>query len=533
MNPALTQAPAYPTGFKQAIIVVTAISAAIMELIDTSIVNVALNQISGNLGATLEDIAWIITAYAIANVIIIPMTSFLISYFGRKSYFVGSIVVFTLASYLCGNSTSLWELVAFRFIQGIGGGGLLSTAQGILFDAFPPKNRALASAAFGMGIVVGPSLGPSLGGYLIDNYDWPLIFYINLPIGILATLFTILFVDKKPEEYNIDRSQIKIDYVGIVLLAIGIGALQFILERGENDDWFASPTIRAMSAAAGAGLTLFVGWELWTKTPVVDLRVLKNRTLTTSLVLTFVVGFGLYCSIFLFPVWVQRINGFTPTLTGLTLIPGSLIAVFIFPPMGILLQRGVSPRIFIALGFGVYVLFNYFMALQNGVSSSWDFFLPLLMRGIGLPLLNLPLINQSVADLEPRQLSSGIALTNMVRQLGGAFGIALANTYVTIQTAVHRNDLIEHLAPENPLYLERITQVTNGLIARGFDVLKAQEQALRSLDFTITQQASLLSYIDAFELIGLFFILAFPLVFLLKSRKLSAEESAAIAEHAH
>jgi DHA2 family multidrug resistance protein len=218
----------YPTGIKRAMIVFTTISAAIMELIDTSIVNVALSQISGNLGATIEDTSWVVTAYAIANVIIIPMTGFLQRFFGRKNYYLTSIVIFTIASYMCGNANNLWVLVGWRFIQGVGGGALLSTSQGILFDAFEPKKRAMASGIFGMGIVLGPTIGPTLGGLIVDNYSWPLIFDINIPFGILAALLTITFIDRKEDELNINRSAIKIDYFGIAMLVLGVGSLQYV-----------------------------------------------------------------------------------------------------------------------------------------------------------------------------------------------------------------------------------------------------------------------------------------------------------------
>ena len=282
-------------GFARAIIVITTVSAAIMELIDTSIVNVALNDISGSLGVSIEDVSWVITAYAIANVIIIPLTGFLAEYFGRKNYYIASMIIFTAASYLCGQSDSLLELILWRFVQGIGGGALLSTSQAILFDAFEPKDRPMAAGLFGMGIVLGPTLGPTLGGWIIEHNSWPLIFMINIPIGIIATFLSFTFIEKKEGEGK-GKDEIKIDYTGIMLLMAGIGCLQYVLERGESEDWFNSETIRYCSVIAVVGLISFIIYELNINQPAVNLRVLKNRNLAFTTIFTFVAGFGLFTS---------------------------------------------------------------------------------------------------------------------------------------------------------------------------------------------------------------------------------------------
>lgn len=259
-----------PKGIARAIIVLTTVTAAVMELIDTSIVNVALSEMSGSLGVNIEDISWVITSYAIANVIIIPLTGFLAEYFGRKNYYIVSMIIFTIASYMCGQSETLFSLIIWRFIQGIGGGALLSTSQSILFDAFEPKDRPIAAGLFGMGLVLGPTLGPTLGGYIIDHSSWPLIFMINIPIGIAATLLTFYFVDKKPEEGK-NKTNIKIDYTGILLLMAGIGCSQFVLERGQSEDWLNSEAIRICSVIAVVGLISFIIYELNIKQPAVNL----------------------------------------------------------------------------------------------------------------------------------------------------------------------------------------------------------------------------------------------------------------------
>lgn len=521
------------TPAQRTIIVITTVAAAIMELIDTSIINVALSEISGNLGATIEDTSWIITAYAIANVIIIPLTGFLARYFGRKNYYITSIIIFTIASFMCGQASSLWELVLWRFIQGIGGGALLSTSQGILFDSFPPEKKAVASGLFGMGIVLGPAIGPTLGGYIVDNYSWPLIFYINIPFGILATALSYRFIFKRPEEVNIDKKSIYIDYFGIICLAIGIGSLQYVLEKGQADDWFEDGMIRLLSATAVLGILLFIWRQFKTAVPLIDLRVMKSKNLLASNILTFVTGFGLFGSVFIFPVMVQRVLGFTPTEAGLGIVPGALVALPLMPIIGKRMGAGTSPIIFVVLGFIFFIL--------HGITSSWAtpevsrgwFIIPQIFRGAGTAFLIVPLINQAAVGLKPQQMSSGIGLTNMLRQLGGSFGIAVMNTYVSTKFAEHKNDLITNITSNDPEYLSRATQLTNGLMARGINHDAAEKAALSFIDGSISKQSFFMAYLDGFMLISIFFVCAIPFVFMLSTKKIDAATQAKIAEESH
>lgn len=517
-QPLAAQAPALPTGLLRVIIVVTAITAAVMELIDVTIVNVALNEIAGALGATIEDVAWVVTSYAIANVIIIPMTGFLAEYFGRKKYYLASIVLFTAASYFCASSTSLWQLVLWRFIQGIGGGALLSTSQGIIFDAFPPAKRGVASGIFGMGIILGPTLGPFLGGVIVENYHWSYIFYVNVPVGIVATILTFLYIAKKPGE-GTRKDQIKIDYLGIFLLAVGVGSLQYVLEKGQSDDWFESKTILTFTIAAVVGMIGFVWRQLTTDHPVVNLRVLSKGTLGVTTIFSFVAGLGLFTSVFVYPVLVQRINGFTPTMTGLSLLWPTLVGIPLFPLIGRRLSTGASPLPFIIIGMCTFVVFGFYSGTLNGQANQWDFFWPQMMRVFGVTMLQLPLINQAVAGLPPQDFPSAIALNNMIRQLGGAFGIALANTFVTRSYAQHRGDLISNLDPVNPLLTERLTMMGG-----------ASQRAYKLLDLTVDKQAYLLAYLDTFRLVGIFFLLILPLVYFLRTKKKSAAEIALAAK---
>lgn len=509
----------------RAMIVLTTISAAIMELLDTTIVNVALNQMAGSLGATIEDVAWVITSYAIANVIVIPMTGFLGEYFGRKNYYLASMILFGISSYLCGTSTGLWELVFWRFMQGVGGGALLSTSQSILFDAFPGKQRGMASGLFGMGIVLGPTLGPTVGGFIVDNYTWSEIFYVNVPICIIATILTIVFIDRKEGEGS-HKDKIPIDYFGIILLIVGIGALQYVLERGESQDWFQSRQIVLLTLTAATGIIGFIVWELHTSHPVVNLRVFGNRSFAFSSLFVMVAGFGLFTSVFVYPVMVQRINGFTPYETGLSLLYPTLVGVFMFPIIGRRMSAGASPIPYIIIGILVFSAFGFATGTATPDMGRWDFFWLQFLRTFGTAMLQLPLISLSVAGLQPQQYPSGIALTNMLRQLGGAFGIALANNYVVQRYAQHRSDLVSNMTDVNPLFVERVATIKANMMRVSGDALLSTQQAYRQLELALDKQSYYLAYLDTFRLVSLFFLAILPLVWLLKTKKKSAEEIA-------
>ncbi len=520
-------------GFARFIIVITTVSAAIMELVDTSIVNVALSQMSGSLGVTIEDISWVITSYAIANVIIIPMTGFLAEYFGRKNYYVFSMILFTVASWLCGTSTGLWELVFWRFVQGIGGGALLSTSQSILFDAFEPKDRPMASGLFGMGIILGPTLGPTIGGWILDSAEWPLIFTVNIPIGIIATILAFLFVERREGEGE-KKKAMTIDYTGIALLAVGVGSLQYVLERGEAEDWFASNNVRVLAVTATVGLIGFIWREITIPHPVVNLRVMGNRTLALTTVFTFVVGLGLFTSVFVYPILVQRVMGWTPLETGLSLLPATAVGVLMMPIIGRRMSTGASPVPFVITGFILFIIFGWWSAGTNAQAGKWDFFFPLALRAVGISMVQLPLINQAVAGLKPKDYPSGIALNNMIRQLGGAFGIALSNNYIARQFAQHKTDLIANTVPGNLAFDERLNAMVQGIISRsGATLTDATAMAYKQLNFVVEKQAYLLTYLDTFRLISVFFIIVFPLIFFIKVKKKeapTAEAKAAISE---
>lgn len=499
-----------------------------MELIDTSIVNVALSHMSGNLGATLEDTSWVITSYAIANVVIIPITSFLTAKLGRRNYYIGSVILFTVCSFFCGNATNIWELVFFRFLQGIGGGSLLSVSQAVMFEQFPREKQGIASAMFGVGVFIGPTIGPTLGGWITEYYSWPWIFYVNIPLGI-AVAISCYWLLQEPKERMVIS---KIDWTGIALLIVGVSTLQTVLERGETEDWFATGYITAFTIIAIIALTAFVMWELRVQAPVVNLRVFKSRALAVAAVLTFVTGMGLFTSVFLTPVFAQRLLNFTPTETGLLLLPGAVIAIFALILSGRLLQKGVPPIAIITTGYLLFIFFSWKMYQINLDVTATQLSIYLVLRALGIALLTVPLTMLAVSSLEPRDMPQGAALNNMMRQLGGSFGISIVNTYVSRRMASHRMDLITHLTPDNPLTTQRLAAYTHRFEQAGATGTLARQKAIAFLDQVVSKQSAALSYLDAYLLIGIIFILALPLLLLVIGQR-SAKKNATpiLADH--
>ncbi len=510
------------TGFTKWIIVITVVLCTLLELIDTSIVNVALTQMMGNLSATQQEVSWVVASYAIANVIVIPMTGFLAEQFGRRNYFFVSVVIFTLASIACGQSTNLWELVGFRFVQGIGGGALMATSQAILIDTFPPKQLPLGQALFGMGVIIGPTIGPTLGGYIVDNYDWPWIFYVNVPVGILAGIFTLLFI-RDPERIKnaIPRPLREIDWAGIGLLIMGVGSLQLVLEQGETEDWFDSSYILLFTALSIIGIVGFIWRELTAAKPIVDLRVLgKSRNLAVGAFLSFVLGFGLFASVFVFPIFTQRILGFTAAQTGLILLPGALASGFMMPLIGKALQNGVPQKFLLPVGFAIFFVFTIWMSQRiSPTAGESDFFWPLIVRGVGLGLIFLPITTMSLAGLQGKDAGQAAGLTGMIRQLGGSFGVAIVGTYLERNLAANRVAQLPNISLYNTQTAERLHAFTQNFIARGFPTNQAQQQAYAALEGVLMKQVSLITYSQIFTALGIFFIACLPLILLVKRGK--------------
>jgi DHA2 family multidrug resistance protein len=505
-------------GFRRVIITLTAVLCALLEIVDTTIVNVALTDMRGSLGATLTDVAWVITAYAIANVIVIPMTSWLSQQFGRKNYFAASIILFTVSSFLCGNASTIWELVAFRFIQGLGGGALLVTAQTIITESYPIAKRGMAQAIYGMGVIVGPTLGPPLGGYLVDNFSWPYIFYINIPLGIIATFLTITFV--KSPKYGEKLKANQVDWWGIVFLAAFIGSLQFVLEHGQQDDWFNDNLIVFLSVVTVFGFLAFLWRELTYKYPIVNLSVFKDGNLRIGTVMTFILGFGLYGSTLIIPIYTQSILGWTATDAGLLLIPGSITTAFMMPIIGKLIQRGVPQGYMVGVGFFVFFLFTFWMRnIITTDTGAEHMYWPLILRGIGLGLLFVPITTLSLSTLKGKNIGEGAAFTGMMRQLGGSFGIALITTFITRFSQEHRVNLISHLDVTKVELQNRIQQLQAGFMSKGFSANEALGKAYQVIDFSVMKQSTVMSYMDIFMYLGIMFLCCIPIIFFIKRGK--------------
>ena len=487
--------------------------ASVLELVDTSIVNVAIPHMMGNLGATLDEIAWVSTGYIVANVIVLPVTSWFADRFGRRNYYTGSIILFTVASFFCGHATTLEGLVGWRVVQGLGGGALISTAQAILFDVFPAAERGEAMAIFGMGVMVGPTLGPTLGGWLTDNFSWPWIFYINIPLGGLAAYMTWQNVPEP--SHQVERGD-TVDWPGLALLIIGIGALQILLERGESKDWFHSREIVVEAIAAATGLCFFVWHELTTEHPVVDLRILKDRQLAASVVFGMVLGFALYSSVFALPVFLQSLLGFSAWDTGRVILPGAIASAITMAIVGRLGNK-VDARAMIIFGVGLFAWSMWLHAHLTTDSGRADLLFPMILRGTGLGFIFVPLTGVAVANLAPGTIPQGTGLYNLARQLGGSFGIAITATLITRFRENAREALRPHLEPGAPAVQPLLEALTRRFQALGGDLAQAQARAMAALDFRLERQAAMIAFEKVFLTMGVTFILALPLLLLFKT----------------
>ncbi len=507
-------------GYRRAIITITVVLCTLLEILDTTIVNVATTTLMGNLGATVSEISWVIASYAIANVIIVPMSGWLSRQFGRKLYFASSVALFTFSSLMCGLSSNIWMLVFWRFMQGIGGGALFATSQTILKEVYPPEKIGMAMAMFGMGVIIGPTLGPVVGGYLIDHYSWPAIFYVNIPIGIAAVFLTLNFIKDNPFDKPDDKG---VDWLGIILLIIGVGSLQMVLEQGERKDWFESYFIVVFFIAAVVGVLGFIARELTAENPVVDLRILTKRNVAIGTLMNFLLGFILFGTVFVYPIYFQRYLGFTAQQTGALFIPGAMTSGFLMPMIGIMLSKGVPPKFMITGGFLITAVFSFWSSMIFTTGTGQEFFFwPLLIRGIGMALLFVPLSNMTLGGLQGKDIGQASGLSNMIRQIGGSISVALISVLSERITAQHRADILLHVTPDNPLLQQRMAGATGAMLQHTSDISTATTQGYALLDFTINRQASILSYIDLFQYMSLFICLSVPFVLLAKTYKLGA-----------
>lgn len=507
--------PAVRAGGSKWFIAISVALGALLEIVDTSIVNVALTQMQASLGVTLAEVGWVVTSYGIANVIILPLSAWLSDRFGKKRFFVFSLAAFTAASMMCGVSNSLWTLVFARVLQGLFGGGLLAKAQSILFETFPKEEQPMAQALFGVVAIAGPAIGPTLGGYIVTNLDWRWIFFINLPIGILALFMTMASM---PPDDATPKAKGDIDFLSIAYLAAGLGALQTVLEEGFSEDWFDSSLIRWMSLVSVTCLVLFVRRTLASDHPVVDLRVLRYRSLAAGSVLSMVVGMGLYGAMFAVPIFAQTMLHFTSQQTGMLMLPGALVSAFTMPIVAKLLRK-FDPRVLIFTGACIVITSMTMLARLTPSTGAGDMFWPLLIRGFGTVMMFLPMSMAVLGPIPVKDISAATGLYNLTRQLGGSIGIAILTTLLSARQAFHHAVLAEKLGLSDSATQARVAQLTAGFRASGVDLVTAKARALAVLDGAVQMQASVLSFNDTFYFGALAFIVAMPLLFLLGAGK--------------
>ncbi|MCW3062548.1 MAG: Inner rane component of tripartite multidrug resistance system, partial [Capsulimonas sp.] len=496
------------------------ITAAILQVLDTTIVNVALPQMAGNLGATSEEIGWVVTGYILSNVIFLPMTAFLTQRFGRKRYLTASIVLFVVSSFFCGTSHTLGELVFWRILQGAGGAALLSTAQATLVQVFPKSEQGFVQSLFMMGLTVAPTLGPTLGGWITDNYTWNWCFLINVPIGIVAATLVVMFLhdSEAPSKAG------SVDWLGIGLLATGLGAMQYLLEEGERNDWFQSSMIVTLAIVSVICISGLIYWQLSprNRSPVVDFRVLKNPTLSACLFLFIVLGFGLYGGTYLFPLLAQTVLGFTSMQTGLALLPGGMATASAIVICGAILNRPkplIDTRIVIVFGTLMTMLSMWMLGHISSQSGQADTALALLIRGLGAGFLFIPINQAAFASLQKHELQQASGLLSLSRQLGGSFGIAALATFVTKHIQMHRVDLLSNYNDANLIFTDRVHALAGGLMHHGLSASAAHSAALELLDKGLMRQAMTMSYADAFLTMLIVNMITLPAVFLLRKNK--------------
>jgi DHA2 family multidrug resistance protein len=504
--------PAAPRQVSPWLVSISVMAGTFMVILDSTVVNVSLPHIAGSLSATVEESTWSLTSYLAANAVILPITGWLANFFGRKRLLLFSLVGFTAASLVCGLALNLAMMIVFRVVQGLCGGLMQPLSQAVMLEAFPPQERGKAMAFWGLGIVVAPILGPVLGGWLTTNWSWRWIFYINLPVGVVAVILTSLFIFDPP---YIRRGSARIDYWGIGLLTVGIGALQIALDRGQEKDWLSSHAITWLLVTATICLLVLVARELTVSDPVVNLKVLANRTYATGLALITLVGVVLYGSLVLIPIMLQTLMGYPPVEAGLAMAPRGLGSFLSMPLIGILTTRR-DPRKLLGTGFALAAFTLFWLSWLNTEVGYWELFWPQFVQGIALSLLFVPLTTITMDPIPVHEMGNATSLYNLMRNLGGSVGIALIQTFVVRQRQLHTSRLGEHVTLYDPgtrLMLERLQAA---FIEAGADAVTALDRATAAIWGMVQKQAAILSYLDAFHVLGLVVVVIAPLAILMR-----------------
>lgn len=498
--------------FNPWLIAASVMLATFMEVLDTSVANVSLPHIAGNLSATTDESTWVLTSYLISNAIILPATNWLGHFFGRKRFLIVCIGIFTLSSALCGAATSLDMLLVARVLQGAGGGALQPIAQAVLLESFPQEKRGSAMAVYGMGIVVAPIIGPTLGGWITDNYSWRWIFYINVPIGILAVFMASTFLEDPP--YIRSQRPGRIDYIGFGLMALGLAALQIVLDKGQEEDWLSSPFITKAIIIAIVGLVAFVVWELRTKEPIVNLRVLGNRNFAVGVVLITAMGVVLYGTIALLPLFLQTLMGYPALQSGLAVSPRGIGAVVSMIVVGRLVGR-VDGRYLVMFGFIVVGYSSYLLGDINLSISISSIVWPQIIAGLAMGFVFVPLTVMTTGTLSNEQIGNATGIFNLMRNVGGSFGIAAVTTMLARGAQVHQAAMVSHLTPFDQAFQQRVSELA-GVLGGPASVMLAQQQAYGAIYQTLVRQANLLAYIDNFRFLAFMCVICAPAALLFK-----------------
>jgi DHA2 family multidrug resistance protein len=490
--------------------------ATFMEVLDTSIANVSLQHIAGGLSAGVDESTWVLTSYLVSNAIVLPLSGWLSSIVGRKRFYMGCVALFTISSFLCGLAPNLAALIVFRILQGAGGGGLQPSEQAILADTFPPAKRGMAFAVYGVAVVTAPALGPTLGGYITDNYSWRWIFFINIPVGIISLLLTSRLIQDPPYFRRRKLSETRIDYIGLGLVALGLGALQVVLDKGQRDDWFESHFIVALSVIAVASLLFVVWWEWRHKDPIIDLHLFRERTFSMAFLLMFMLGFVLLGSTLLLPLYMQTLLGYTAERAGMALTPGGLVIMAVLPFVGFLLSKYDARRL---ITIGLISLSLSLFHMKNVFSLQMDFHTAVMARiyqAAGLAFLFVPINTVAYAFLPREKNNAASGLMNLARNIGGSVGISFVTTMLDRRAQYHQSQMSERIAAANPVLQHRLQGITAAIQAHGFSASDAAHKAYGLLQGTLFRQANLMAYIDNFWLLGVVGLAMIPLVFLMR-----------------
>ena len=497
-------------GARKWVIAGTVMIGNIMAVLDSSIVNVSLPDMAGNLGATIEEITWVVTGYILANVLIMPTVGMLSARYSRKKLYLASIALFTAASMLCGLARSLEVMVLWRVLQGLAGGVLVTVPQAILRESFPLEEQGVAMGVYGMGVVLAPAIGPTLGGWITDQYAWPWIFYINVPVGIINLLMVQRLIEDPP---YLERTKTSMDWAGLGCMVAGLGALQLMLEKGQEDDWFQSGFIIRLAVIAALGMVLFVWRELVTRRPAVDLSILRNIRFSAATFLGGVMGAGLSGVLFILPLFLQNLLGYTAMRSGLTLMPRSLAMLVMMPIAGRLYNR-LGPRLMVGGGL-VLIAFGFWQLAHLTIDIGyWNLVWPQVWQGVGFSLLFAALSTAALASVARERMTAATGLYNVVRQVMGSIGIAVAATLLTHSQATYHAVLAENAS--GALGRQWLAATTMAMQTLGADFATARDRALQILDVRVSQQATVLSYNHIFLLVALLFMIVLPLVLLLQ-----------------